>query len=120
MTQAPESWFRIEDSGACVILSVHVQPGARRTEAAGLHGGALKLRLAALPVAGKANDELIRFLAEAFGVPRSAVTLLSGETSRRKRVAVSGATRPPQTLLPGAHVEAGSEPRRRREMRKSF
>lgn len=75
-----------------VRLTLHVQPRASRTEIAGLHGDALKLRLAAPPVDGAANEALIRFLAERLGVPRSAVTLVSGATSRRKVVEVSGMT----------------------------
>jgi uncharacterized protein (TIGR00251 family) len=84
-------WRREE--GDDVVLLLHVQPGAKRTEVAGLHGdGAatrLKVRLAAAPVEGKANTELLRFLACAFGVPRRAVFLLRGETSRQKTVRVS-------------------------------
>jgi uncharacterized protein (TIGR00251 family) len=73
-----------------VILTLHVQPGARRTEVVGLHGTALKLRLAALPVDGKANAELLGFIAQQTGVARSAVSLLSGEGARQKRVLVKG------------------------------
>ena len=71
-----------------MTLSLHVQPGARRTEVCGLHGGALKLRLAAPPVEGKANDALRAFLAGAFGVPLRQVTLVRGETSRDKVVRI--------------------------------
>jgi len=78
-----------------VVLDLHVQPGAKRTEVAGMHGDRLKVRLAAPPVDGAANDELVRFVAEAFGVPRRDVTIVSGTTSRRKRVRVEGATRRP-------------------------
>ena len=67
---------------------MHVQPGARRTEVAGLHGGALKVRLAAPPVEGKANAALRAFLAEAFGVPPRQVALVHGETARRKVVRI--------------------------------
>ncbi len=74
-----------------VELQLQVQPRASRTEVAGPHGGALKIRLAAPPVDGEANDELIRFLAKVLGVPRSAVEIVSGETGRRKRVRVAGA-----------------------------
>jgi uncharacterized protein (TIGR00251 family) len=109
----PASWCRLEDGGARWVLTLHVQPGARRTEAAGLHGDALRLRLAAPPVDGKANAELIRFLAEAFDVPRRSVSLISGETSRRKQVAVTGSARLPQALLDGT----GDEPRRRGELK---
>ena len=78
-----------------VVLDLHVQPGAKRTEVAGTHGDRLKIRLAAPPVDGAANDELVRFLAEAFGVPRRNVTIVTGATARRKRVRVLGATKRP-------------------------
>jgi hypothetical protein len=71
-------------------LTLHVQPRARRTEVAGLHGAALKIRLAAPPVDGAANDELVRFLAEQLGVPRRAVRLVAGAGARRKVVVVDG------------------------------
>ncbi len=76
-----------EDADA-LVLTLHVQPGARRTEVAGTHGGALKVRLAAPPVDGKANAELLRFLADAFGVPLRNVGLVRGEASRQKVVRV--------------------------------
>ena len=65
-------------------LTLHVQPGAKKTETAGLHGEALKIRLAAPPVDGKANAALIEFLAERLGVARAQVALKSGQTNRRK------------------------------------
>ncbi|HET8730770.1 MAG TPA: DUF167 family protein [Moraxellaceae bacterium] len=71
-----------------VTLVLHAQPGARESAFAGLHGEALKVRLAAPAQEGKANRELCRFLAEAFGVPLAAVELLSGESSRHKRVKI--------------------------------
>jgi uncharacterized protein (TIGR00251 family) len=74
-----------------VILELHVQPGAARTEFAGEHGGRLKLRLAAPPVDGKANDELVAFLAEYYGVPKRNVRIVAGANSRRKRVFIEGA-----------------------------
>ena len=73
-------------------LTVHVQPKASRSEIAGLHGDALKVRLAAPPVDGAANEELIRVIAKWAGVPRSAVALVSGHTSRRKVVQIDGVT----------------------------
>ena len=84
------SWLLTEGDG--VTLRLHIQPGARKTEVVGIHGEALKIRLAAPPVDGKANACLIAFLAERFGVAKSAVSLLSGDTSRAKRVHVSGLT----------------------------
>jgi len=69
---------------------VHVVPRARVTSVAGRHGDALKIRLAAPPVDGAANDELVRFLAEQLGVPRTAVTIAAGHTGRRKTVKITG------------------------------
>jgi len=74
-----------------LILSLHVQPGAKRTGFAGLYGEAVKLRLAAPPVDGKANAALCAFLAEICGAPKSDIQLLSGETSRTKRIRIAPA-----------------------------
>jgi len=71
---------------------LHIQPGAKKTALAGLHGAALKIRLAAPPVEGKANDCLIEFLADYLGVARAQVALVSGATSRQKRLRVRGAS----------------------------
>jgi uncharacterized protein (TIGR00251 family) len=75
--------WRRED-GDALVLTLHVQPGAKRTEIAGAHGDALKIRLAAPPVDGKANAALVRYLAGAFGVPMRQVTLVRGDSSRQK------------------------------------
>jgi uncharacterized protein (TIGR00251 family) len=85
------AWRRVEsaDGHAAIVLTLHVQPGAARTEVTGVHGDALKVRLAAPPVDGKANAELLRFLAETFGVPGRNVTLVRGDTSRRKFVRIA-------------------------------
>ncbi|WP_249419254.1 DUF167 domain-containing protein [Hydrogenophilus thiooxidans] len=69
-----------------VLLFLHVQPGAKRSAWAGRHGDALKVRIAAPPVEGKANAALSAFLAETFALRPSAVTLVGGDTSRTKRV----------------------------------
>lgn len=81
------SWLRAD--GADVVLTLHIQPGAKRSEVVGLHGEALKLRLAAPPVDGKANEALIAFVAQALGLPRSRVELVSGQSSRAKRLRVA-------------------------------
>lgn len=73
-----------------VELRLHIQPRASRTELAGVHGDAVKLRLAAPPVDGEANEELVRFLAKVLGVPKRAITIVAGGTGRRKRVRVEG------------------------------
>lgn len=83
-------WFRQAGDGR-ITLTLHIQPGAKKTEFAGLHGDALKIRLAAPPVDGKANEALIKFVAEVLGLPKSAVSLKSGQTSRRKVLEVLGA-----------------------------
>ena len=65
-----------------------MQPGAKRTEFAGKHGERIKLRLAAPAVDNKANEALVEFLAEYYGVPRGNVTIVSGVRSRQKRVVI--------------------------------
>ena len=72
------------------IFRVRVLPRSRRDEVVGLHGDALKIRLTAPPVEGKANRALQEFLAGRLGVSRSAVEILSGHASRQKRVRVAG------------------------------
>lgn len=73
-------------------LRVWVQPGASRTEMVGVVGDALKIRIAAPPQGGKANQALIEFLAELFGVPKSSVRLVQGQATRRKLVRIQGVT----------------------------
>jgi uncharacterized protein len=73
-------------------LVVHVIPRASRTEVVGMHGDAVKIRLAAPPVDGAANEELVRYLAERLGVPRAAVSITAGHTSRRKTALIQGLT----------------------------
>lgn len=81
------------------MLELHLQPGARRTEVAGLHGGRLKIRLKARAVEGAANQALLDFLAEVLQAKKKDIKIESGETSRRKRVSVLGASRAPESLL---------------------
>ena len=71
-------------------FAVHVQPRAKRTEVTGLHGAAVKIRLAAPPVDGAANEALRRFLAERLCVPRASVHVVAGLSSRDKLVEVDG------------------------------
>lgn len=74
-----------------MILELYVQPGARRSEFAGEYDGRLRLKLAAPPVEGKANEALIAFLADHFNVPKRNVRIAAGLRSRRKRVVIEGA-----------------------------
>ena len=81
--------FTTADDGT-VTLSVHAQPGAGRSAVVGRHGDALKVRVAAPPEGGRANEVLARLLAETLGVPAANVALVSGDKSRNKRFRVTG------------------------------
>jgi uncharacterized protein len=93
-------WLRTDGDG--VILNLHIQPGAKKTEVVGLHGEALKVRLAAPPVDGKANAALVAFIAAKLGAGRTAVEVISGLASRTKRVRVANAT--PADILAKLHA----------------
>lgn len=82
--------FLAEHANGSVSISFYVQPKASRNQIAGLHGDAIKLRITAPPVDGKANEAVIRFVAELFGIPKSAVSIESGESSRSKRLSLAG------------------------------
>ncbi|MHB1116192.1 DUF167 domain-containing protein [Sideroxydans sp.] len=90
-------WYR--RNGDVLTLTLHVQPGAKRSEVSGLHGEALKIRLAAPPIEGRANDALCRFIADAFGVALKQVELKQGAQSRHKVVAVTGSSVDPESCL---------------------
>lgn len=96
-----EAWYRQAADGR-LLLTLHIQPGAKKSGCAGRHGDALKIRLAAPPVDGKANEALLRFIAERLGVAKSAVALKSGQTSRHKVVEVSGSSPAALAALAGA------------------
>jgi uncharacterized protein (TIGR00251 family) len=80
-------------AGADLLLGVRAQPGARNTQVQGLHGGALKVRVAARPVEGAANEALLEFLAMQFDVPVGRCSIVAGETSRDKRVRIEAPPR---------------------------
>lgn len=82
-------WCTAEDES--VRLTVLVVPNAAKSQIMGIVEGALRIRIRAKPVEGAANAELIRFLAEQLAVPKSALTLLRGQTGRRKQVAIQAA-----------------------------
>ena len=94
MSNGP-SWLNIQ--GTVLHIVLHVLPGAVRSEVVGTHRDALKVRLAAPPVDGRANEELIRFLAEQFGVPKRQVEILRGTTGRRKHVRITSPACRPDT-----------------------
>lgn len=83
--------LRYTETDGALVFGVRVVPRASRTEAAGEHDGALRVRVAAPPVEGAANEELTRFLARALGVARRDVEILSGHASKLKRVRAHGA-----------------------------
>nr|WP_288452653.1 DUF167 domain-containing protein [uncultured Pseudomonas sp.] len=90
------SFFRWD--GDALILDCHLQPKASNDAFAGLHGERLKIRLTAPPVDGKANAHLLVFLAAAFGVAKSQVSLESGQQSRQKRVRIQAPSKLPGEL----------------------
>ncbi len=79
-------WAQQRDGA--LLIRVHARPGARRSAFAGVHGERLKIALQAPPVDGRANDQLLRFLAQALELPRSALQIVSGASSREKSVAI--------------------------------
>ena len=93
------AWYRRD--GDSITLTLHIQPGAKRSEVAGLHGDALKIRLAAPPIEGRANEALLRFIADSFDVPLRQVELLRGAQSRHKMVKVTASKVAPESLLTG-------------------
>lgn len=95
------TWFTPVPGG--VRIAVRVVPRAARTKAAGLHGNALKIRLSSPPVDGRANAALIAFISERLGVPRSAIRIERGESSRDKilSVRIEPSAFDPHALWPG-------------------
>ncbi|ATQ75226.1 hypothetical protein CR152_12395 [Massilia violaceinigra] len=77
-------------------LAVQITPNAKKTEVIGVLDDALKLRLQAQPIEGKANEALIKYLSGELGVPKSALTITHGLTSKRKLVEVVSATLTPE------------------------
>ena len=99
-TNPLDAWpcLRLEGKGASqrVVLDVSVQPNAKKTEVVGWHDGALRIRLAAPPVDGAANEALRKWLARELGLAQNQVELLRGAAGRRKQWALHAA---PQTVL---------------------
>ena len=82
--------FPVNETAKGATFAVKVQPRARKNAITGIVGNALKLALTAPPAEGKANQALIEFFADFFEIPRSSVSIASGETSRNKLIRVSG------------------------------
>ena len=94
------NWYRFAPEQRRLTLTVHVQPNARRTETAGRHGDALKIRIAAPAADDKANAELIDFLHQLFKLPKTSIAIKHGARSRRKVVEIEN---------PGADAQARLE-----------
>ncbi len=90
-------WYQQKDG--LIVLHLYIQPGAKRTEIAGFHGDALKIRLNAPPLEGRANEALIKFIAQFFKVPQRQVTLKSGDKSRHKTLIITDSSIDPETLI---------------------
>jgi uncharacterized protein len=95
------------DASGDVVVTVHVQPGARRTEVVGRHGDALKVRVTAPPVDGRANQAVIALVATTLAVPPSSITLAAGTSSRRKVLRITAPTNP-TALLTHLHTLAAT------------
>jgi uncharacterized protein len=99
--------YEVRDDG--VVLAVHAQPGAGRTQIIGRHGAALKIRVAAPPEHGRANEALAQVLAEEFGVDAAEVELVSGDKSRSKRFLLAGVDPEQFDRTLGDLVDAGRQ-----------
>ena len=91
------SWYRRTERGW--LIAVHAQPGAKKSAVAGLYGEALRIRVAAPPVEGKANEALTAFVAGALGLPQRSVSIVKGESSREKLLLVADTAADPARLL---------------------
>ena len=92
-------WYRRE--GDAWLLRIHAQPGAKTSGVAGRHGDALKIRVAAPPLEGRANQALVSFVAQRLGVPARAVQVIRGEHARAKTLRVSAPGADPARLEAG-------------------
>ena len=108
--------FDVSDDGA-VVLRLHVQPGAGRTAVVGRHGDALKVKVAAPPEGGRANEACVALVASLFGVKPAEVELAGGGSSRSKRLRVTGVEpaevgRLLEEAIAAASAAPGTKPRR--------
>jgi len=82
--------INVKEEHDSIFFTVRIVPRASKIEIVGSHGGALKIRVAAPPVDGAANSELVKLLSKTFGVSRNAVEILSGQSARTKQVKIAG------------------------------
>ena len=93
------SWYR-QDKEGHLVLTLHIQPNASKTEISGLHDGALKIKVAAPPADHQANDKSLEFLRKSFKVSRKQVILKHGEHARQKIVEIIDPIIQPEMLMP--------------------
>lgn len=91
------SWYSKTTTG--YLIAVHAQPGAKKSEISGLHGDRLKVRIAAPPVEGRANEALVAFLSERLGLPRAKVRVMKGQQGRAKLIEIADTAIDPERLL---------------------
>lgn len=91
------SWYSKTATG--YVIAVHAQPGAKKSEVSGLHGERLKVRIAAPPLEGRANEALVAFIAERLGLPRAKVRVMKGQQGRAKLLEIADTTIDPERLL---------------------
>ncbi len=96
-----ETWY--QKTGDIITLTIYVQPGAKHNEIVGMHGDALKIKLAGQPIEGRANSALVRYIATLFEVPLSQVTVKRGAKSRHKIIEVRASQIDPKILLNNEH-----------------
>jgi uncharacterized protein (TIGR00251 family) len=85
--------FELQSTSNGIILPVHAQPGARKSGITGVHAGRLKIAVTQAPEKGKANQALIKLLAEVVEIKRSQIVLIAGETSHHKKFLITGIDR---------------------------
>lgn len=90
------NFYKWEDEN--LLLSLYVQPNAKKDEIVGEYGDSLKIRITALPVDNKANKHLIKFLAKSFAVPASRVKIIKGENLRTKKIKISNPSQLPDLI----------------------
>jgi uncharacterized protein (TIGR00251 family) len=83
-------YFKI--NGNTITLSLYIQPGSKKSEWMGLHDGTPKLKIAAQPIEGKANKEIIEFLSDYLDIPKSLISIKSGDTGRKKVIEIGKAS----------------------------
>lgn len=91
------SWYRYTNGN--LILNLYIQPGAKCTEVVGLHGEALKIKLASPPIDGRANKTLLQFISTQLHIPLWRIKLLRGEKSRHKTIEVSDCSINPKSIF---------------------